>query len=215
MSDTGNFDIYTTGYHEEKGLPQEGNSDPDEPCDGICYTQNQIKMIRWVYFFAIIGWLFLIFWYQLFPPLDFIEAGILVLPLMVFLISYSSIPHITEQVEGYMFKANLLTLGLLIALPLLNWAYSNFNGNRVLFIKLAATAIIFSMLTLIDVWVPHRFLPLEKHIKSILQTSAITLLIFALYRFFIEKAKEPKEPKVTETVIRESTEAITHASTRE
>jgi len=176
-------------------------TDPLESEDNPCYNNNQIINIRRVYLFALIGWIILIALYKLIPPSDVIEAIILFLPVLVFIISYVSVPEITYKVEKYMFKANLLTLGLLVALPLLNWIYTNHNENRALFIKLAATAIIFSMVTLIDVWVPRDHLPVVKHIKSVLQTMAITLLIFGLYRFFIDQTQENNMKKEISTSI--------------
>ena len=197
---TGDFKIHLNNqYHDTKGLsvktdlPSDEHPTKTDSEDCPCYDNDQTTGIKRVYLFALIGWIILIITYKLIPPHDAIEIAILFVPIVVFLISYISIPKITYKVERYMFKANLLTLGLLVALPLLNWVNTNRNENRTLFIKLAATAIIFSMLTLIDVWVPCEYLPVVKHIKSVLQTSAITLLIFGLYRFFIEQAKELKD----------------------
>jgi hypothetical protein len=92
-----------------------------------------------------------------------------------------------------MLKANLLTLGLLIALPLINWARDASPESKEMFMKIAATAIILSLLTLIDWWVNKKYIYLLKHTKSIFQTYAIVLLMIGLYKFFCEAAysKEP------------------------
>lgn len=168
-------------------------SQKDKLSDNSCYSKPQVIKVKWVYLLGLIGWIVLIFLYRLVPPMDGVETAILLLPVIVFTVSYMNIPTVTYSVEKYMFKANLLTLGLLVVLPLLTWVNARFNKNRALFIKLAATAIIFSMITLIDVWIPHDYLPVVKHIKSVLQTTAITLLIFGLYRFFIEHSQEITE----------------------
>lgn len=159
----------------------------NDPKDAPCYNNNQTTNVQRVYLLGLIGWIILIILYKLVPTSDFIEIIILFIPIFVFSVSYMSVPNITYRIEKYMFKANLLTIGLLVALPLINWGYTGSDKNRTIFIKLAATAIIFSMITLIDIWVPAKFLPIIKHVKSVFQTSAIVLLIFGLYRFFIEQ----------------------------
>jgi len=157
-----------------------------------CYTHSQKKTVRWVYLLGLIAWIVLVSLYGLIPSCDAVETLIVFIPVVVFTISYLNIPNINRKVEKYMFKANLLTLGLLVVLPLITWVNARYTKTRVLFIKLTATAIILSMITLIDVWVTHEYLPVVKHIKSVLQTAAITLLIFGLYRFFIEHSGEEK-----------------------
>jgi hypothetical protein len=46
-------------------------------------------------------------------------------------------------------------------------------------------AIMLSMISLIDVWVEPKWLSIVKHIKSILQTASLALLIYALYMFYV------------------------------
>ena len=153
-----------------------------------CYKQKQINTIRYMYICATILWLVAIAFMGILPPRDWIELLILFIPIIVFAISYSQLDCITEKVEGYMFRANLLTLGLLISLPLLTWIHENSHENRLMFIRLSSAAIILSVLTLVDIWVCPKYLPLVRHIRSVFQTFALTFFIFVLYRFFIEKA---------------------------
>ena len=121
------------------------------------------------------------------PTSDLVEAVILYIPVIVFLISYMSAPNVTHQVENFMFQADLLTLGLLVALPLIQWSQIGSSKNQTTFIKLATIAIILSMLTLIDVWVSHEYLYIVKHLKSIVETIVIVILIYGLYQFFIKQ----------------------------
>ena len=165
------------------------SSDPDtisKNNNAPCYESSQHTTLQILYILAILCWLLLTSAYGLFLPKDHIEMMILLLPVLSFVITFSGVHLITPSIESTMLRANLLTLGLLVALPLLNWSKEATYENKVLFMKIAATAIIFSMITLMDWWVPCKWTYLVKHIKSILQTFAIVLLIFGLYRFFCE-----------------------------
>lgn len=154
--------------------------------DKICYEKHQHRILQILYVCAIIVWILLTICYGINPPKDFCETLILLIPIICFIIAFTFIHTITESVEAMMLKANLLTIGLLVALPLINWTKETSVENKTLFIKLAATAIILSLITLIDWWVPKKYIYIQKHIKSIFQTFAIVLLIFGLYRFFCE-----------------------------
>ena len=169
----------------------------DKGNDTPCYHKNQHEMLQLLYVVAIIAWIFLTACYRINPPRDIIELSILLLPVVCFLIAFMSIHMISESVEAMMLKANLLTIGLLVALPLINWSKETSIENKTLFIQLAVTAIILSLITLIDWWVPQCYLYMQKHIKSIFQTFAIVLLIFGLYRFFCDSCA----PTSTESII--------------
>ena len=158
----------------------------DDDSDKICYEKSQHEILQVLYISAIVVWILLTACYGINPPNDCFEGTILLLPIICFAIAFCCVHAITESVEAMMLKANLLTIGLLVALPLINWSKETSVENKALFIKLAATAIILSLITLIDFWVPKKYIYLQKHIKSILQTFAIVLLIFGLYRFFCE-----------------------------
>lgn len=161
---------------------KENKNDNDTPC----YQKHQHEKLQLLYVVAILLWIFLTACYKINPPRDIFELAILLLPVVCFIIAFVSIHMISESVEAMMLKANLLTIGLLVALPLINWTKETSVENKTLFIQLAVTAIILSLITLIDWWVPKKYIYMQKHIKSILQTFAIVLLIFGLYRFFCE-----------------------------
>ena len=54
-------------------------------------------------------------------------------------------------------------------------------------------ALVLIMLSLIDVWVRKDHIILEKHLRSIFQTAALSLLAYALYIYDVE-AVYPEEP---------------------
>lgn len=160
---------------------------PDEDNHKPKYSSEQIDWIRNVYLAGILFWVILIIGIGLFPANNVIEVLILIIPVIIFLVAWKSVPHISNEVERFMFQANILTLGLIIALPILTWVYKKSKQNKTIFLSLIGTAIIFSILALLDVWVPHKFLPVIHHIKSVLRTYALILFIFALYRYLIER----------------------------
>ena len=164
------------------------------------YDENQIQEIRWIYIGAIVIWLIICWALRLFPARGWIELSILILPLLIFVLAWYFANRVTNTVEDFMGKTNVLTLGLIIALPLLNWA-NNRGHERRQFIQIMALAIILSLLTLIDIWVGHNELCLLRHAESSLQTMAIILLIFGLYRFFIDPHNEHKLSRLIEPII--------------
>jgi hypothetical protein len=86
-----------------------------------------------------------------------------------------------------MFAANFLTIGLLLALPLLNWTSKGYNGCKKTFTLIIILAITFSILSMYDIWVPKKWLSVYKHGRSCLQTLSLTLVIFGLVEYFLCK----------------------------
>lgn len=107
----------------------------------------------------------------------------ILLPIALFAISFFSQGHITTAVENFVFRANILTLGVVFAMPLINWL-SRDDPDRYVFMQIMAVAIILSVATLLDVWCEERYLPVVKHVKSSLQTMAISLIIYGCYIYF-------------------------------
>jgi len=156
------------------------------------------------YIIAIICWSYIIWYFKLLPSFfslrqsdnqeniksptanSLIAWFLILLPFLSFIIAIYSADSITKDVENFAFNANLLTLGMIVALPLLNWLAERYTGDRTTFTQMLALAIVLSMLTLLDFWVKPPYLCLIKHIKSALQTMAIILMTLAIYIFFID-----------------------------
>lgn len=168
---------------------------PEQEEEKCSYDRCQLKRIRKVYLLALVFWVLIIIWLGIFPPSNLIEFVILLIPVAIFLISWKSSNKISKSVESYMFQTNMLVLGLLIALPILTWIYAKSKHNRSLFVKIIITGVIISILTLYDIWVPHKWLPVLKHINSVFETIALTLFIFALYKYFVERDTRDKLKK--------------------
>lgn len=107
----------------------------------------------------------------------------MLLPIALFSISFFSQGHITSVVENFVFRANILTLGVIFAMPLINWLSRN-DPYRYRFMQIMSVSIILSIATLLDVWCEEQYLPLVKHMKSAFQTMAISLIIYGCYIYF-------------------------------
>lgn len=148
--------------------------------------QNQSFYIRLIYVINLLFWIYLLYYYNLFYTNNIVETIIIFIPIILFILAIISANCITSNVESFMFRTNLLTVGLLVTLPLLTWIADKFDGDKKTFFHISATAIILSMFTMIDIWVPENYLCMIKHFKSGIQTIAIMLLIYAIYKFFVD-----------------------------
>lgn len=142
-----------------------------------CYTTQSIQIF---YIIASVLWLLLIYFTRILDNVDIVSMSILAIPIIVYLINYEGCTHFKKDSECDLFKGNYLSFAFLIAVIFINWNKDARNESvfRIMFI-----AIILIMVSLIDIWVDKDALYLFKHIKSSLQTAALTLLAFALYNY--------------------------------
>lgn len=149
------------------------------------FGRRKVQIIKIIYLIGIVLWTILI-WYMKFYKTGKLGYIILIIPLFVYLFGFINSNKITVEVEDSLFSANYLSVGLLIVVPLLSWVDSKEkeNKNKVMVIESMLIAIVLSLLSLVDIWVSPKWLSTVKHIKSILQTAAVTLLVFSLYMFY-------------------------------
>jgi hypothetical protein len=85
-------------------------------------------------------------------------------------------------------EANCLSVGLMIAMPLLVYLNnSKYPGDKQRYTSAIIMALIFSLAALVDVWVPHHFLTPYKHLRSIFHVMSLTLCIYALLHHFLTR----------------------------
>jgi hypothetical protein len=142
-------------------------------------------MLSWLYAVAIVLWVIILLALKIRPD-DWVEWSLILLPVILFSMGIAFAKTMSVRMEEYMNRSNLITLGLVIALPLLDWIVKYHEGDRQSFIVACGVAIILSMLTLIDVPVPDNKVYIIKHLRSILQTYAVVILIISLYKFFFD-----------------------------
>lgn len=144
------------------------------------YKSDCVQKVQLIYIIAAIVWIIIVF-VVCFSDIDIIGLVILSFPLIVFGINFSNAMVLTQEIENEMFTGNFISFGFLIAIIIINWSKIENKGKyfTILFISL-----IFIMLSLVDIWVDQDNLSVAKHIRSIFQTSALSLLIFALYIYY-------------------------------
>ena len=150
-----------------------------------CYSEEKAAQVRLVYITAIVVWVLIVACFRLYTT-DVIGWIILSIAPIIFLTGYANSCHLTIEIERENFQANYFAIGLLLVLPLLTWVNRDYKGDRQKFTSVLVLSIIIIMLSLLDVWVRREYLSVNKHIKSALQTIAITLLIYALYSYYID-----------------------------
>ncbi len=162
-------------------IPRESIVNDNEPHD-----DDIVAQIRLAYVFGLIAWLAIVILLKLYET-DFIGTIILLIPIVVFLIGYYNADVVTPEIEKEMFTTNYLSVGLIVILPLLVWITDKQSKNKSKFIALLVMAIILTLLSMIDIWVSKRELSAYHHVRSMLQTLSIVIIIYALYIFYLEK----------------------------
>jgi len=151
------------------------------------YDDETVRQIQIVYILAAIIWIVLIFvcgWFKT-RPLGLLFLSI---PLIVFAINYQNACNHTIDLESEMFQGNFLSFAFLITVILINW--KKIGDKRKIF-KILMISLVMIMLSLIDIWVDRENLILIKHVRTILQTSALLLLAYGLYTYYVETIDNP------------------------
>lgn len=151
------------------------------------YDDETVRQIQIIYILSAIIWICLIFflgWFKTRP----LGLLLLVIPLVVFGINFYNACHHTVDLESEMFQGNFLSFAFLITSILINW--KKVGDKRKIF-KILMISLIMIMLSLIDIWVDRENLILIKHIRTALQTSALLLLAYGLYTYYIETIDDP------------------------
>ncbi|CAH6418733.1 Hypothetical protein POVN_LOCUS454 [uncultured virus] len=154
------------------------------PLEKRPYGERKAFWVDSIYICAILIWLIFICYFRLYASPG---AFVLWLPPILFLIALVNINNLTLEVEADMFKANYLSIGLLVVLPLLAWMSRDYAGDRSHFVTVIMLAMVLTLLSLIDVWVAPRWLTVYKHARSCIQTMAIGLLIYAIVAYCMQR----------------------------
>ena len=93
--------------------------------------------------------------------------------------------------EDVLYRFNYISIALIIVLPIITWFNDDMKGagraiSRKKFMTIVVIALILTLLSLMDVWVNQKYLSILRHVKSILQTFSLTLIIYALYTYYLE-----------------------------
>lgn len=147
------------------------------------YTPNKVRYIQTLYILAGIVWASIILLMRLYET-DVIGLLILLIPFIMFIVGYYNAGVMTPEIEDIVFRTNYLSVGLLVVIPLFTWLGKHHEHNRGHFIGIITLGVVLSMISLLDFWVKRGWMSVIKHLKSVLQTMALTLFILAFYIFY-------------------------------
>ena len=133
----------------------------------------------------------MIFYFEFYQS-DAVGIVILLIPIFVFYINYGSVHQHSDEIEEFVLKGNFLSFGFLIVVIIINW--SKVGDKKKLFTILLISLILI-MLSLIDIWVRKDKILLSKHFRTVFQTIARVLLVFALYSYYLDQVAQGKYDK--------------------
>lgn len=135
-----------------------------------------------MYVIGIIFWIVLIVILRLYKQPSLLGVLILAIPFVILAIGVvNAASNTVLSIE--LIGSSYLPFGLLIIAPLLAWTAKDYNGDKKQFVTIIITAFILLLLSIIDIWVREWWVPYIAHIRSILETMALALLIYALYLY--------------------------------
>lgn len=144
-----------------------------------------------------VAWIIILMMLKIYPD-DIPEWALCILPVLLFTLGIIFSDRMDKEMQDCMNRSNIITLGLVIALPLLDWIARHHGGDRKKFITACGFAIMLSLLTLIDIPMPDDKVYVLMHLRSILQTISVILLMLALYKFFFDESANSWASVLTE-----------------
>lgn len=151
------------------------------------YTDATRRRLIILYGIATIFWTVFYYFIGAFGRPQLFYKFAFFIPIIIFGITVYFLKTVTVQSEQILFKTNFLSIGLIIFFPIFSTIMTKYRGDTSFFISLMVGGFIFSLISLYDIWVDPEYQPIIKHTKTILQTFAITLIIVAMYTFYINE----------------------------
>ena len=151
---------------------------------------KEIDKIRRAYYIAIVLWIILVIACRFLFNLGLVGWLVLLIPLIVFFINLRSLDKCSQAVEDHMFSENFLSFSYLIVILIINW---DKEADKNKYFKPLFISFLLIMLSVIDIWVEHENLLLSKHIRSMFQTVALTILAYVLFVYYTDQTCGPKK----------------------
>ena len=144
-----------------------------------------------VYLIGFLVWVLILFYLEIEPRSPF-EIIFILIPVVLFAVAIWYAGAITPHCEAFMLKDavnnNLLTL----ALPIFIAATSTVDDCPK-FLRLILFAAGLSFIGYYDVWISDEWLAVVKHLRSICQVMAISLLLLAVIQYYRDRVKAYKK----------------------
>ena len=152
------------------------------PKKSKCYDKNKTKKIQIFYIVAAVIWILIVYFGNFSRSYDLVSIVILSIPVIAYLINYSNCGKFSEDLGSEILKGNLLSFVFLIFIIFINWD-KVIDKNK--FFRILIVALILVMFSLIDLWMSPDNMEIFKHTKTSLQTAALALLAFAIYKYYL------------------------------
>lgn len=144
-------------------------------------SDDTLFILQLFYVGVAVFWILLVSYFRLWKEK---YSFILLVPLIVFFITFLYLEDVSPIVEENMSKTNFLSVGIILTLPLLSWMVKEHTGDKQHFITLAIMALVLSLFTFVDIWVPENRLSIYRHFRSTLQVMSVCLFIYALVVYY-------------------------------
>lgn len=153
--------------------------------DNEDYTTSRRKQIQTVYIVFAIIWLVISYIFSFYCG-NLIIYIFVIVPIIVFGLNFYWVPKQTLSVTSLMFSADFLSIGFLIVTVIINW-YREVD-KKVVFGLVVLILIILGFST-IDIWTSEKDFIIIQHIRSALETIAVSVLMITVYKYYLEVQK--------------------------
>ena len=154
--------------------------------------ERNVTWVRVILVFAIILWIVLVICFSMYKT-GIAGYIIIIIPIIAFIIAIANIDQITLELEERLFRDNYISIAVLFVLPLLIWLQCNYKRDKTTYVSIITIALIFALISLLDFWVGPRYISIVNHIKSIFQTYAVVLIIYAFYAYYLHVCDNPEQ----------------------
>ena len=159
------------------------------------YDHTNIDNIRLIYIFAIILWVVIIWYLDLYKT-DFVGGIILLLPIIYYLFSMFSITDCSSDIENEIFQYDVFLFGGALISILISAKYAEYSSY---FYRLIFVGVLLAAISVTDIWTSKKNLSLYKHVKTILQTASTFIFVYLFYTFYfvtVHRSPMNKDPFV-------------------
>jgi hypothetical protein len=165
------------------------------------YSNDEQNTLRLIYLTAIVLWIVVAFF--LFKLLHVGTLLLMCIPILLFGLTIKNLDQLDEDCQGYLGHTDHMNFWLFAAFPILSWVNDRYNGDSGKFYTIITTGIVISIISLFDFWIPKKYEKYMKHIRSILNTCSLTLLLVSICMMFLEHHNTKNHQNTSEEYIQQ------------